>query len=72
MYLPFEIKNLRIKNYPYSRIKNILSRGLVRGGARGAVAPLSFWDLLDRISKKVPINQPLLSKKKFAPLSSKC
>ena len=26
-------------------------RALVRGGARGAVAPPSFWDLLNRISK---------------------
>ena len=34
----------------------ITDRGLVRGAARIAAAPLSFWELLNRISKKVPIN----------------
>ena len=26
-------------------------RGHIKGGAKGAVAPLTFWDLLNRISK---------------------
>ena len=32
------------------------NRALVRGGARGAVAPPSFWNLPNRISKKIPIS----------------
>ena len=35
---------------------SIVNRALVRGGARGAVAPPRFWDLLNRISKKIPIS----------------
>jgi hypothetical protein len=42
------------------------------GGVRGADAPPSFWDLLNRFPKKVPIGRPLLGIFFFAPLSSKC
>ena len=45
--------------------KTASNRALVRGGARGAVAPPSFWDLLNRISKMLSISRPLLGKKKF-------
>ena len=29
----------------------VVNRAIVRGGVRGAVAPPSFWDKLNRISK---------------------
>ena len=43
----------------------LLYRGHVRGGARGAMAPPSFQDLLSRIFEKVSIGQSLLNKKYF-------
>ena len=49
------------------KLVNFQNRGHVRGGARGAVAPLSFWDLLNKILKKVPIGIRLLGKKNFCP-----